>query len=75
MFLAVIVSATEVGNTRPSSPTAETVAQIHDVGFFCLTSSAWDDLSLTGDTGFSEVGSGASIGVDLFEASESRTAA
>ena len=43
MFLAVIISATEVGNTRPSSPTAETVVQIHDVGFYCLTSSAWDD--------------------------------
>lgn len=44
MFLAVIVSATEVGNTRPSSPTPETVVQIHDVGFYCLTSSIWDDL-------------------------------
>lgn len=49
MFLAVIVSATEVGNVRPSSPTPEAVAQIHDVGFYCLTSSLWDDLSLTGD--------------------------
>lgn len=49
MFLAVVVSATEVGNTRPTSPTPETVAQIHDVGFYCLTSSLWDDLSLSGD--------------------------
>lgn len=50
MFLAVVLSATEVGNTRPSSPTAETVAQIHDVGFYCLTSSSWDDLSLSGES-------------------------
>ena len=50
MFLAVIVSATEVGNTRPSSAAAETVVQIHDVGFYCLTSSAWDDLLLGADS-------------------------
>ncbi|RPD80946.1 inositol polyphosphate phosphatase [Lentinus tigrinus ALCF2SS1-7] len=49
MFLAVIVSATEVGNTRPSSPTPETVVQIHDVNFYCLTSPLWDDLALAGD--------------------------
>ncbi|KAI0832585.1 DNase I-like protein [Trametes gibbosa] len=49
MFLAVITSATEVGNTRPSSPTAESVCQIHDVGFFCLTSSIWDDSLTSGD--------------------------
>ncbi|KAI0750962.1 inositol polyphosphate phosphatase [Daedaleopsis nitida] len=56
MFLAVVLSATEVGNTRPSSPTAETVAQIHDVGFYCLTSPSWDDLSLTGESGFTSSG-------------------
>ncbi|KAI0638342.1 DNase I-like protein [Trametes polyzona] len=49
MFLAVITSATDVGNTRPSSPTAESVCQIHDVGFYCLTSSLWDDPTLNGD--------------------------
>ncbi|KAI9000860.1 DNase I-like protein [Trametes punicea] len=49
MFLAVITSATEVGNTRPSSPTPESVCQIHDVGFYCLTSSLWDDLSSNSD--------------------------
>ncbi|KAH9850742.1 DNase I-like protein [Lenzites betulinus] len=49
MFLAVITSATEVGNTRPSSPTAESVCQIHDVGFYCLTSSLWDDPLANGD--------------------------
>ncbi|KAH9943297.1 inositol polyphosphate phosphatase [Epithele typhae] len=48
MFLAVIVSATEVGNTRPASATAETVVQIHDVGFYCLSSSTWDDLMVDG---------------------------
>ena len=74
MFLAVIVSATEVGNTRPSSPTAETVAQIHDVGFFCLTSSAWDDLSLTGDTGFSAPGYGDQADMYMREHTASGTA-
>ncbi|EIW61212.1 DNase I-like protein [Trametes versicolor FP-101664 SS1] len=49
MFLAVITSATDVGNTRPSSPTSESVSQIHDVSFFCLTSSLWDESSLNGD--------------------------
>lgn len=46
MFLAVVISATDVGNTRPSAPVPEIVSQIHDVGFFCLTSSTWDDLTL-----------------------------
>ncbi|KAI0335627.1 inositol polyphosphate phosphatase [Cubamyces sp. BRFM 1775] len=50
MFLVVVTSATEVGNTRPSSRTPETVCQIHDVGFYCLTSSLWDDLSLNSDS-------------------------
>ncbi|OSD04401.1 DNase I-like protein [Trametes coccinea BRFM310] len=50
MFLAVITSATEVGNTRPSSPTPEFVCQIHDVAFYCLTSPLWDDLSLNPDS-------------------------
>ncbi|KAM5535531.1 hypothetical protein V8D89_010868 [Ganoderma adspersum] len=49
MFLAVVTSATEVGNTRPSAPISEIVSQIHDVGFFCLTSSTWDDLTLAAD--------------------------
>ena len=49
MFLAVVTSATEVGNTRPSAPVPEIVSQIHDVGFFCLTSSTWDDLTLAAD--------------------------
>ncbi|KAJ7180325.1 inositol polyphosphate phosphatase [Mycena crocata] len=43
LFLAVVTSATEVGNTRPNS--AESVARIHEVCFYSLTSSTWDDLA------------------------------
>ncbi|KAJ3478633.1 hypothetical protein NLI96_g9624 [Meripilus lineatus] len=50
MFLAVIVSATEVGNTRPSGSYPENVSKIHEVGFFSLTSSTWDDLSVSYDS-------------------------
>ncbi|KAG6916702.1 hypothetical protein DXG01_005651 [Tephrocybe rancida] len=42
---ALITSATEVGNTRPSGSKPETVAKIHEVSFFSLTSATWDDLS------------------------------
>jgi hypothetical protein len=42
MFIAVVTSATEVGNVRPTAPYPEIAAKIHDVSFFCLTSSAWD---------------------------------
>ncbi|KAF8204786.1 inositol polyphosphate phosphatase [Pholiota molesta] len=45
VFLAVITSATEVGNTRPSGTKSESVARIHEVSFYSLTSSTWDDLS------------------------------
>jgi synaptojanin len=41
----VITSATEVGNTRPSANTPESVARIHEVCFYSLTSSTWDDFS------------------------------
>ncbi|KAJ6628885.1 DNase I-like protein [Mycena sp. CBHHK59/15] len=45
LFLAVVTSATEVGNTRPNSASdAESVARIHEVCFYSLTSSTWDDL-------------------------------
>ncbi|OBZ76240.1 Inositol-1,4,5-trisphosphate 5-phosphatase 1 [Grifola frondosa] len=50
IFLAVVLSASEVGNTRPSSPTPESVAQIHEVGFYSLTSGTWDDLSAGSDS-------------------------
>lgn len=43
IFLCLVTSATEVGNLRPSAPRAESVAKIHEVGFFCLTSAAWDE--------------------------------
>ncbi|KAF9076927.1 inositol polyphosphate phosphatase [Rhodocollybia butyracea] len=44
LFLAVVTSAGEVGNTRPSKATPETVARIHEVAFYSLTSSYWDDI-------------------------------
>ena len=49
LFLAVITSATEIGNTRPTADSPEYIAKIHEVNFFCLTSSVWDDLTLVGD--------------------------
>ncbi|TFK55545.1 DNase I-like protein [Heliocybe sulcata] len=49
MFLALITSAGEVGNTRPSASSPETVAKIHEVSFFSLTSSVWDDLAAASD--------------------------
>ncbi|KAJ7490357.1 SacI homology domain-containing protein [Mycena galericulata] len=45
LFLAVVTSATEVGNTRPNAASyKESVARIHEVCFYSLTSSTWDDL-------------------------------
>ena len=41
----MITSATEVGNTRPSANTPESVARIHEVCFYSLTSSTWDDFA------------------------------
>jgi len=43
-FLAVVTSATEIGNTRPFAASPESVARIHEVGFYSLTSSTWDEL-------------------------------
>jgi hypothetical protein len=45
----VITSATEVGNTRPSHSTPESVARIHEVCFYSLTSSSWDDVPAAAD--------------------------
>ncbi|KZT13014.1 DNase I-like protein [Laetiporus sulphureus 93-53] len=45
IFLVMITSASPAGNTRPSSPNQEGVAQIHEVAFYSLTSSTWDGLS------------------------------
>ncbi|KAF9464340.1 inositol polyphosphate phosphatase [Collybia nuda] len=50
IFLALVTSATEVGNTRPSGMKPESVARIHEVSFYSLTSSVWDDLSIAADT-------------------------
>lgn len=47
--MAVVTSATEVGNTRPSGSSPECVAKIHEVCFYSLTSSTWDDLSAAAD--------------------------
>lgn len=49
IFLAVITSATEIGNIRPSGGRQESVAKIHEVGFYCLTSSTWDDSAYSYD--------------------------
>ncbi|EKM59266.1 uncharacterized protein PHACADRAFT_157566 [Phanerochaete carnosa HHB-10118-sp] len=46
VFLAVITSVTELGDTRPSGPRPESVAKINEVGFYSLTSSTWDSPSL-----------------------------
>lgn len=43
IFLALVTSTTEIGNTRPSAAFPESVARIHEVCFYSLTSSAWDD--------------------------------
>ncbi|KAJ3775474.1 inositol polyphosphate phosphatase [Lentinula raphanica] len=44
LFLAVVTSAAEVGNTRSSEAAPEAVARIHEVAFYSLTSSLWDDI-------------------------------
>ena len=44
-----MTSATEVGNTRPSGNKSESVARIHEVLFYSLTSSTWDDLPAVSD--------------------------
>ncbi|KAF8646385.1 hypothetical protein AX16_007251 [Volvariella volvacea WC 439] len=46
IFLAIVTSATEVGNARPCASIPEHVAKIHEVSFFSLTSSTWDDIPL-----------------------------
>ncbi|KAJ7228451.1 inositol polyphosphate phosphatase, partial [Mycena pura] len=51
LFLAVVTSATEVGTTRPSlASNVESVCKIHEVGFYSLTSSAWDELPVDTST-------------------------
>jgi len=43
IFLVVVTSATDIGNTRPSAHNPESVARIHEVCFYSLASSTWDD--------------------------------
>lgn len=45
----MVTSATEIGNTRPSTSLPESVAKIHEVSFYSLTSSTWDDLASVTD--------------------------
>ncbi|TFK71771.1 inositol polyphosphate phosphatase [Pluteus cervinus] len=45
VFLAVVTSAVEIGNVRPAGFTPENVARIHEVCFYSLSSSTWDDLA------------------------------
>lgn len=45
-----MTSATEVGNTRPSTISPESVARIHEVGFYSITSATWDDPLLNEST-------------------------
>ncbi|KAF8528795.1 phosphatidylinositol phosphate phosphatase [Hysterangium stoloniferum] len=49
IFLAVIISSTEIGNLCPSSKTPEKVSRINDIAFFSLTSSTYDDLSVASE--------------------------
>lgn len=49
MFLAVVTSATDLGDIRPTAKTPEVAARIHQVAFFCLTSNAWDTLANESD--------------------------
>ena len=50
IFLAVVTTATEIGNTRPSQSLPEKVARIHEVQFYCLTSASWDDFPSSQDS-------------------------
>ncbi|EEB98791.1 hypothetical protein MPER_01643, partial [Moniliophthora perniciosa FA553] len=48
IFLALVTNATEIG--RPSTGIPESAARIHEVSFYSLTSSTWDDLSVGSDS-------------------------
>lgn len=50
VFVALVTSSTEIGNTRPSGSHPESVAKIHEVSFYSLTSAAWDDISAATDS-------------------------
>ncbi|KIY47483.1 DNase I-like protein [Fistulina hepatica ATCC 64428] len=48
IFLAVVTSATEVGNTRPSAKYPENAARLHEASFYSLNSSTWDEFAAAG---------------------------
>lgn len=45
-----------MGNTRPSGAQPESIAKIHEVAFYSLTSTAWDDQAMANESlaGYSE---------------------
>ncbi|KAG9127885.1 inositol polyphosphate 5-phosphatase [Ceratobasidium sp. 392] len=49
LFLAVVTSATVVGNLTPNNTSPEQVSKINEVAFFSLNTSTYDDLSLASD--------------------------
>jgi hypothetical protein len=49
-FLAIVTTAAEIGNTRPSAIQAENVARIHEVCFYSLMSSTWDEVPSMDDS-------------------------
>lgn len=64
VFIAIVVSVTFLGNVRPGAQSPENVSRVQDVQFFCINSSAYDDLSQISDVlasptfhEFSELGS------------------
>lgn len=50
LFVAVVTASSEIGNIRSSARTPENVSKIHEVAFYSLTSSMWDDLAAAADT-------------------------
>jgi hypothetical protein len=44
IFIALVTSAKEVGNTRIGASSEERVAKINEIAFYSLTSATWDDL-------------------------------
>ncbi|GJJ07292.1 hypothetical protein Clacol_001492 [Clathrus columnatus] len=49
LFLAVVTSASELGNIYPSAQSPHNVCRIHEVAFYSLITSAFDDLSTVSD--------------------------
>ncbi|KAG9101703.1 inositol polyphosphate 5-phosphatase [Ceratobasidium sp. 370] len=49
LFLAVVTSATVIGNLTPNKAIPEQVSKINEVAFFSLNTNTYDDLSLASD--------------------------